>query len=120
MAGCAVARIASDRVVGIGPGKQGDIARVERVPVAEDSLSCTPGTSYGRANNLTANTVAASIATVRQLDNLFGLFPTVANPYSMQIAGRIFMVLFVQNIADILRNRKHPLQPSCERTVSMN
>eukprot|EP00092_Neocalanus_flemingeri_P012719 GFUD01013706.1.p1 GENE.GFUD01013706.1~~GFUD01013706.1.p1 ORF type:complete len:230 (+),score=87.15 GFUD01013706.1:51-692(+) len=96
-----------------------------------------------KAKYLTANTAAASIAAVRQLDDLLvqlagnvytdimpgpndpatlvlpqqplhrvmfpqaGLFPTlqtVTNPYSMQVAGRHFMVVSGQTISDILRN----------------
>jgi len=141
------AQLATDWVVGSvgGPGEQGDIARVERVIVAGDSLSLSTRDKQdqAKAKYLTANTAAASIAAVRQLDDLLvqmagnvnvdimpgpndpatinlpqqplhrvmfpqaGLFPTlntVTNPYSMQIAGRSFMVVSGQTITDILRN----------------
>jgi len=141
------AQLATDWVVGSvgGPGEQADIARVERVIVAGDSLSMSTRDKQdqAKAKYLTANTAAASIAAVRQLDDLLvqlagsvntdimpgpndpatmvmpqqplhrvmfpqaGLFPTlqsVTNPYSMQVAGRNFLVVSGQTITDILRN----------------
>lgn len=141
------AQLATDWVVGsVGaPGEQGDIARVERVIVAGDSLSMSTRDKQdqAKAKYLTANSAATSIAAVRQLDDLLvqlagnvstdimpgpndpatmvlpqqplhrvmfpqaGLFPTlqtVTNPYSMQVAGRNFLVVSGQTIADILRN----------------
>jgi len=141
------AQLATDWVIGSvgGPGEQGDIARVERVVVAGDSLSMSTRDKQdqAKAKYLTANTAAASIAAVRQLDDLLvqlagnvntdimpgpndpatmvlpqqplhrvmfpqaGLFPTlqsVTNPYSMQVAGRNFLVVSGQTITDILRN----------------
>ena len=68
------AQLATDWVVGSvgGPGEQGDIARVERVIVAGDSLSMSTRDrqDQAKAKYLTANTAAASIAAVRQLDDL--------------------------------------------------
>ena len=132
-----------------GPGEQGYIARVERVIVAGDSLSMSTRDKQDqvKAKYLTANSAAASIAAVRQLDDLLvqlagnvntdimpgpndpatmvlpqqplhrvmfpqaGLFPTlqtVTNPYSMEVAGRNFLVVSGQTITDILRNSTLP------------
>jgi DNA polymerase delta subunit 2 len=145
------AQLATDWVVGSvgGPGEQGDIARVERVIVAGDSLSMSTRDKQDqvKAKYLTANSAAASIAAVRQLDDLLvqlagnvntdimpgpndpatmvlpqqplhrvmfpqaGLFPTlqtVTNPYSMEVAGRNFLVVSGQTITDILRNSTLP------------
>ena len=141
------AQLATDWVVGSveGPGEQGDIARVERVIVAGDSLSMSTRDKQDqvKAKYLTANSATVSIAAVRQLDDLpvqlagnvntdimpgsndpatmvlpqqplhrvmfpqAGLFPTlqtVTNPYSMEVAGRNFLVVSGQTITDILRN----------------
>ena len=52
------------------PAEQSDVAGVERVIIAGDSLaSSTRGKGY-KAKYLTANAAAGSIAAVRQLDDL--------------------------------------------------
>jgi len=68
------AQLATDWLVGSvsGPSEQSNIAQIERVIVAGDSLSVSTRDKQdqAKAKYLTANTAAASISAVRQLDDI--------------------------------------------------